>query len=324
MNNLTEEVINSIDVYMESSLSNEIEASMAVINEYIEGVKLMGDVASAGIILESDIFDGILPERNDDENEYIFVFTWIPRLILNIINKLIFLFNKLIRIIVGTDKEYTDAMKKELDDQRIDAVNSLLRRNGITRIIATGVSHNETEDKNSDNTAITYSFKSRISNIKEIFDDLNEVLEYFDKYHTYLRNMNFAEASTNAANLIGDIENIRESNVLPTPGILYPYNDLQYWEVYVKRIQEQMEECHTKVKQTMQEAEDIMLGKIRYTGADDNGIKITAAELGKTVTKLAEAFNKVCIDVYNELTILMNERNAFLALIYNASINAKQ
>ena len=35
-----------------------------------------------------------------------------------------------------------------------------------------------------------------------------------------------------------------------------------------------MEECHTKVKQTMQEAEDIMLGKIRYTGADDNGIKI--------------------------------------------------
>lgn len=84
MSRLADEVLLSISEMNEAALDTEINVTKALMAESYKSIVIQRTLDENGIILEGDI----IPERDSDENIFIYIFKWIPRLIINICKKL--------------------------------------------------------------------------------------------------------------------------------------------------------------------------------------------------------------------------------------------
>lgn len=84
MSRLVDEVLLSISEMNEAALDTEINVTKALMAESYRSIVIQRTLDENGIILEGDI----IPKRDSDENIFIYIFKWIPRLIINICKKL--------------------------------------------------------------------------------------------------------------------------------------------------------------------------------------------------------------------------------------------
>ena len=97
MSRLADEVLLSISEMNEAALDTEINVTKALMAESYRSIVIQRTLDENGIILEGDI----IPKRDSDENIFIYIFKWIPRLIINICKK-----------IKAKWKEFLDARKE--------------------------------------------------------------------------------------------------------------------------------------------------------------------------------------------------------------------
>ena len=98
MSRLADEVLLSISEMNEAALDTEINVTKALMAESYRSIVIQRTLDENGIILEGDI----IPKRDSDENIFIYIFKWIPRLIINICKK-----------IKAKWKEFLDARKEK-------------------------------------------------------------------------------------------------------------------------------------------------------------------------------------------------------------------
>lgn len=88
MANLTEEILQNITYYEMESLEAESNVIKAHMEACLRDIQICEECEKAGIIMESDEWDGnIIPKRND-ENILKYIFFFIPRIIINFCKKI--------------------------------------------------------------------------------------------------------------------------------------------------------------------------------------------------------------------------------------------
>lgn len=118
---LTEEILQNISEYNMASFDAEANVIKAHMEACMRDIQIASECENAGIIMESDDWDGhIIPKRND-ENIIKYIFLFIPRIIINICKKIHAWW-------VGLKQKYIDKTKAEIDETLFKDVSGEMLR----------------------------------------------------------------------------------------------------------------------------------------------------------------------------------------------------
>lgn len=118
---LTEEILQNISEYNMASFDAEANVIKAHMEACMRDIQIASECENAGIIMESDDWDGhIIPKRND-ENIIKYIFLFIPRIIINICKKIHAWW-------VGLKQKYIDKTKAEIDEALFKDVSGEMLR----------------------------------------------------------------------------------------------------------------------------------------------------------------------------------------------------
>ena len=118
---LTEEILQNISEYKMAPFDAEANVIKAHMEACMRDIQIASECENAGIIMESDDWDGrIVPKRND-ENIIKYIFLFIPRIIINICKKIHAWW-------VGLKQKYIDKTKAEIDETLFKDVSDEMLR----------------------------------------------------------------------------------------------------------------------------------------------------------------------------------------------------
>jgi hypothetical protein len=118
---LTEEILQNISEYKMAPFDAEANVIKAHMEACMRDIQIASECENAGIIMESDDWDGrIVPKRND-ENIIKYIFLFIPRIIINICKKIHAWW-------VGLKQKYIDKAEAEMDEELFKDVSGEMLR----------------------------------------------------------------------------------------------------------------------------------------------------------------------------------------------------
>lgn len=133
---LTEEILQNISEYKMAPFDAEADVIKAHMEACMRDIQIASECENAGIIMESDDWDGnIVPKRND-ENIIKYIFLFIPRIIINICKKIhawwVGLKQKYLE---KAEAKYDEALFKDVSDEMLRfcaEINSHLAGGNVT------------------------------------------------------------------------------------------------------------------------------------------------------------------------------------------------
>lgn len=174
MTNLTEEILEQIDAYKNEGFITEQNVAKAHMDATMRSLLIQEECQNLGIVMEGEI----IPER-DGEHILKYILLFIPRLIINILNKLYQWVVDLLH--PGDVKAREEKARMELESLDVETakivVNDVCETvTGIIKIKVKGSPCKLSFDND------RYFLSWRILSIEDAIDTLNEYRDFFSKY----------------------------------------------------------------------------------------------------------------------------------------------
>jgi hypothetical protein len=174
MTNLTEEILEQIDAYKNEGFISEQNVVNAHVQATMRGLLIQEECEKLGIVMEGDI----IPERNDEHIlKYILLF--IPRLIINILNKLYQWVVDLLH--PGDVKAREEKARMELESLDIETAKLVMTDvcETITGVIKIKVKGSPCKLNFADKR---YFLSWRILSMEDVIETLNGYRDFFSSY----------------------------------------------------------------------------------------------------------------------------------------------
>ena len=284
MSRLADEVLLSISEMNEAALDTEINVTKALMAESYRSIVIQRTLDENGIILEGDI----IPKRDSDENIFIYIFKWIPRLIINICKK-----------IKAKWKEFLDIRKegKRERDRKLDeeiAAEKLARDNMFKGRILNAVGDPRL---NFNGNQLIYLCKTK--SFDQVIYVYEEFQKKFDLLETLLEQNNMSQAieSMNDFKTWLETEDILNNE----PKYAHTADSIAY---AVNNVAENAKEVSTEItnamNRTIQKAESIIKsGNIMNF---ISGEQIIANNFIEILTNIYEKFQRFDTNVQTDIS----------------------
>lgn len=284
MSRLADEVLLSISEMNEAALDTEINVTKALMAESYRSIVIQRTLDENGIILEGDI----IPKRDSDENIFIYIFKWIPRLIINICKK-----------IKAKWKEFLDARKerKKERDRKLDeeiAAEKLARDNMFKGQILNAVGDPRL---NFNGNQLIYLCKTK--SFDQVIYVYEEFQKKFDLLETLLEQNNMSQAIENMNDFktwleTEDILNNEPKYAHTADSIAYAVNDV------AENAKGVSTEITNTMNRTIQKAESI----IKSGNIMDfiSGKQIIANNFIEILTNIYEKFQRFDTNVQTDIS----------------------
>lgn len=284
MSRLVDEVLLSISEMNEAALDTEINVTKALMAESYRSIVIQRTLDENGIILEGDI----IPKRDSDENIFIYIFKWIPRLIINICKK-----------IKAKWKEFLDVRKerKKERDRKIEeeiAAEKLARDNMFKEQILNAVGDPRL---NFNMDQLIYLCKTK--SFDQVIYVYEEFQKKFDLLETLLEQNNMSQAIENMNDFktwleTEDILNNEPKYAHTADSITYAVNNV------AENAKEVSTEITNAMNRTIQKAESI----IKSGNIMDfiSGKQIIANNFIEILTNIYEKFQRFDTNVQTDIS----------------------
>lgn len=284
MSRLADEVLLSISEMNEAALDTEINVTKALMAESYRSIVIQRTLDENGIILEGDI----IPKRDSDENIFIYIFKWIPRLIINICKK-----------IKAKWKEFLDARKerKKERDRKLDeeiAAEKLARDNMFKGQILNAVGDPRL---NFNGNQLIYLCKTK--SFDQVIYVYEEFQKKFDLLETLLEQNNMSQAIENMNDFktwleTEDILNNEPKYAHTADSITYAINDV------AENAKKVSTDITNTMNRTIQKAESIIKsGNIMNF---ISGEQIIANNFIEILTNIYEKFQRFDTNVQTDIS----------------------
>ena len=284
MSRLADEVLLGISEMNEAALDTEINVTKALMAESYRSIVIQRTLDENGIILEGDI----IPKRDSDENIFIYIFKWIPRLIINICKK-----------IKAKWKEFLDARKerKKERDRKLDeeiAAEKLARDNMFKERILNAVGDPRL---NFNGNQLIYLCKTK--SFDQVIYVYEEFQKKFDLLETLLEQNNMSQAIENMNDFktwleTADILNNEPKYAHTADSITYAVNNV------AENAKEVSTEITNAMNRTIQKAESIIKsGDIMNF---ISGKQIIANNFIEILTNIYEKFQRFANNVQTDIS----------------------
>lgn len=184
---LTEEILQNISDFKMAPFDAEANVISAHMEACLRDIQIVSECEAAGIIMESDDWNGeIIPKRND-ENIIKYIFLFLPRLIINICKKI--------------HAWWTDLKQKNIDKTKAELDESMFNDlSGKAAILCAEV--NKRINGNVVYEGSGFVYMSRIKNVNSIRDNYEMFQSRFDKYKDVLISISEMSNGDQAVNML--------------------------------------------------------------------------------------------------------------------------
>ena len=279
MSRLVDEVLLSISEMNEAALDTEINVTKALMAESYRSIVIQRTLDENGIILEGDI----IPKRDSDENIFIYIFKWIPRLIINICKKIKAKWTEWRKGVNEKNKKI-----KEESEERDMTANIQIRQQALNIIGDPRLNFNGArliylcKTKSFDQVMYVYgSFQKRFELLETLLEqnNMSQAIENMNNFKTWLETEDILNNEPKYAHVVEDIANA--------------YNDV------AGKAKEVSTEITNTMNRTIQKAESIIKsGNIMNF---ISGKQIIANKFIEILTNIYEKFQRFDTNVQTDI-----------------------
>lgn len=301
MTHLYEEVLESIKAIDICVLDAEIDVTKSLIEEYTRHLSILNSVEAEGIILEGEWFT---KQREEGENIFKTIFLFIPRLIVNLIDKIKLLWQK-----HKDKKEGKDINNIEVSQEMVNAERQkmIAERTGDPRVVVIGNS---------------YGVLTKLNCGAEYFENAAKLYLLFDlrfrEYAELLDTSNIGKAMEDA--IMNRITMEDQQIFVNEPSFpLTPTKYLEYKNELIKTIGQVTFEVEAIMKRSIREYEERLKSLDTFSVKE----KSIAEEFVKMMTKTYNDFQTFDLEVRTELDQVRRSFERISAEIHKDEVNTE-
>lgn len=223
MTNLTEEILEQIDAYKNEGFITEQNIVNAHVQATMRGLLIQEECEKLGIVMEGDI----VPERNDEHIlKYILLF--IPRLIINILNKLYQWITELLHPGITKEREAKAQQELEVLDTETAAMVMNEVCETVTEITRLKIKGSPCK---MDFKGKTYIFMWRLQSIEAVIETLEAYGNFFTSYYETMAELTASktfntEVVLEKLNVAMEFVNKQNTDYSPMPDKAIEYSEI--------------------------------------------------------------------------------------------------